>query len=99
VSMSRQVRKSYEVRRAKRRAQGRGRTWKLARLAVEAADTAEKLGAAGRKAADRDTADMESFLQVRAGPYPWHPGPRAFRPLPARTPNLRPCWGGGGGGF
>ena len=32
---------------------------------VQGVESAEKTGAAARKAADRDTADMEAFLQVR----------------------------------
>lgn len=64
-----QVKKSYEAKRAKRKAQGRGsRAWRLARLPMESAEGAEKTGAAGRKAAERDTADMESFLRVWCDP-------------------------------
>lgn len=32
---------------------------------AQGVESAEKTGAAARKAADRDTADMEAFLQVR----------------------------------
>jgi hypothetical protein len=32
---------------------------------MQGIESAEKTGSAARKAADRDTADMESFLQVR----------------------------------
>ena len=32
---------------------------------MQGVESAEKTGAAARKAADRDTADMEAFLQVR----------------------------------
>lgn len=42
--------------------------WYETLLVVRAAqgmESAEKTGAAARKAADRDTADMEAFLQVR----------------------------------
>mmetsp|Transcript_18620 Transcript_18620/g.56214 ORF Transcript_18620/g.56214 Transcript_18620/m.56214 type:complete len:550 (+) Transcript_18620:224-1873(+) len=58
------VKKSYQEKRARKHAKGETRTWKLNRLAMEAAAGAEKASAQrARQAADRDTADMEHFLQ------------------------------------
>lgn len=56
------VKKSYEAKRAARRAKGHNRAWKLARLAMESAAEGVTTSQA-RKAADRDTGDMEQFLQ------------------------------------
>lgn len=58
------VRKSYEAKRSRRKAKGHSRSWKLQRLAMEEAALEQKISASRqRQTADRDTADMESFLQ------------------------------------
>ena len=58
------MKKSYEAKRAKRRAQGKGRNWRLERLNMEAVGVEEKKKGGGRKADDRENADLEQFLQV-----------------------------------
>jgi hypothetical protein len=65
----RQVRKSYEEKRRRRRARGHQRAWKLQRMAVDAAEepaAASGRGRAGARAeAPRGEADLERFMEVR----------------------------------
>ena len=68
--MARQVRKSYEERRRRRRARGHQRAWKLQRMAVDAAEEPAAASGRGRQAARADAprgeADLERFMEVRA---------------------------------
>ena len=69
-----QVRKSYEQRRARRRARGVQRPWQLRRMAMEEGDDDEGEPSAGgrggggskaeRKAAEAAQADRERFIEV-----------------------------------
>ncbi len=65
----RQVRKSYEEGRRRRRARGHRRAWKLQRMAVDAAEepaAAPGRGRAGARAeAPRGEADLERFMEAR----------------------------------
>jgi len=65
----RQVRKSYEEKRRRRRARGHRRAWKLQRMAVDAAEepaAASGRGRAGARAeAPRGEADLERFMEVQ----------------------------------
>ena len=71
VPSLRQVKKSYQDKRVRRHAKGEARSWKLQRLAMQEGGGAEKASAQrARQAADRDTADMEHFLQVALHPRP-----------------------------
>ena len=67
--MARQVRKSYEEKRRRRRARGHQRAWKLQRMAVDAADEPAAASGRSRQAARADAprgeADMERFMEVR----------------------------------
>lgn len=59
-----QVRKSYEQRRARRRARGEKRPWQLKRMDMESEEAAAPTRAAERKAAAAAEDDMERFLEV-----------------------------------
>lgn len=57
------VRKSYEQRRARRRARGEKRPWQLKRMDMESEEAAAPTRAAERKAAAAAEDDMERFLE------------------------------------
>ena len=81
--LRRQVRKSYEEKRRRRRARGHQRPWRLKRMAMEAGEeAAPSVSGRGRDSraggAPRHEQDMERFMQVLLPDAPCasscHPG-------------------------